>query len=138
VSSCSTSLVSSLLFDSIAHTHSLYRPFWMSPRQVLIVPVTQTVYDYAEEVQEILSQKYNFYVDVDLTAETLNKKVRKGETSGYNFILIVGHDEKEKRAVNVRNGHGTQEKGRDEVVPIEEVCNRFVKLRDSRQIANEL
>lgn len=114
------------------------RPFWMSPRQVLIVPVTQSVYDYAEEVQTILSQEVGLYVDADLTAETLNKKVRKGETGGYNFILIVGHDEKEKRAVNVRNGHGTKEKGRDEVVPLQDVCQRFIKLRESRSIINEL
>jgi len=105
---------------------------------VLIVPITQSIYGYAEEVQKILVDQLNLYVDVDLTAETLNKKVRKGETGGYNFILIVGHDEMEKRAVNVRNGHATAEKGRDEVVPIQEVCQRFAKLRDSRQIANEL
>ena len=110
----------------------------MSPRQVLIVPVTQSVYDYAEEVQNILSQEIGLYVDVDLSSETLNKKVRKGETGGYNFILIVGHDEKEKRAVNVRNGHGTQGKGRDEVVPMADICQRFIKLRESRQIENEV
>jgi threonyl-tRNA synthetase len=110
----------------------------MSPRQILVVPITQSVYGYAEEVQTLLSQKHNFYVDVDLTAETLNKKVRKGETGGYNFILIVGHDEQEKRAVNVRNGHGTQGKGRDEVVPLDEICQRLVKLRESRQIENEV
>jgi len=110
----------------------------MSPRQILIVPVTQTVYKYAEEVQNLLSQQFGFYVDVDLTSETLNKKVRKGETGGFNFILIVGHDEMEKKAVNVRNGHGTQGKGRDEVIPLDEVCQRFVKLRDSRQIENVL
>lgn len=127
----------SVALDASA-THTFSRPFWLSPRQVLIVPVTQSVYDYAEEVQNILTQQLGLYVDVDLTAETLNKKVRKGETGGYNFILIVGHDEKERRAVNVRNGHGTQGKGRDEVVPMDEVCQRFAKLRDSRQIANEL
>lgn len=116
----------------------LCRPFWMSPRQVLIVPVTQSIYGYAEEVQKILMQQLGLYVDVDLSSETLPKKVRKGETGGYNFILIVGHEEQIKRAVNVRNGHALKEKGRDEVVPLEEVCQRFAKLRDSRQIANEL
>lgn len=110
----------------------------MSPRQVIIVPVTQTIYAYAEEVQKLLIDQLHLYVDVDLTAETLPKKIRKGETGGYNFILIVGHDEMEKRAVNVRNGHSTQEKGRDEVVPLDEVCKRFANLRDSKQIANEI
>lgn len=110
----------------------------MSPRQVLIVPVTQNVYGYAEEVQKIFIEQLGLYVDVDLTSETLPKKVRKGETGGYNFILVVGHEEQEKRAVNVRNGHATKEKGREEVIPLEEICQRFAKLRDSRQIANEL
>lgn len=110
----------------------------MSPRQVLVVPVTQTVYGYAEEVQRRLAQEVELYVDVDLSSDTLNKKVRRGEVGGYNFVIIVGHEEMEKRAVNVRNGHGTTGKGRDEAVSLDDVCERFRKLKESKSLENIL
>lgn len=46
----------------------------------------------------------------------------------------------EKRAVNVRNGHGSQDKtkGRDEVISLEDVGRRMHKLRDEKRLENEL
>merc|ERR1711871_1042920 len=76
-------------------------PFWLSPRQVMVVPVHQEHYPYAEEVRQIM---YNagFHADADLGEDTMNQKVRKAQLAQYNFILVVGGDEVEKRGVNVR------------------------------------
>jgi len=52
-------------------------PFWMSPRQVLIVPVTPKFYDYGQEVRKIL-HKEKIYVDVDVSGDILKKKIRTG------------------------------------------------------------
>ena len=41
---------------------------------------------YASEVAEKLSA-LNLYADVDISPETLNKKIRNGELAQYNFIL---------------------------------------------------
>ena len=61
-------------------------PFWLSPRQVLIVPVMPTVNDYVEEVQRLLRvQKMN--VDIDVSGNTLPKKIRTGQLQQYNFIF---------------------------------------------------
>ena len=61
-------------------------PFWLSPRQVLIIPVMPTVNGYAEEVQRLLkAQKMN--VDIDLSGNTLQKKIRTGQLQQYNFIF---------------------------------------------------
>lgn len=82
----------------LAHPRSLYltkspvlflcRPFWLSPRQALIVPVAPTYYEYAEEVRQAVHNG-GFYVDVDVGADTLNKKIRNGQLAQYNFILGV-------------------------------------------------
>jgi threonyl-tRNA synthetase len=61
-------------------------PFWLSPRQILIVPVMPALNEYAEEVRAIL-KKHKFYVDSDLSGNTLPKKVRKGQLEQYNFIF---------------------------------------------------
>jgi threonyl-tRNA synthetase len=82
--------------------HDFRRPFWLSPRQVVIVPVAGPLVSYepaflllplitaqnayAEEVGKYLSDM-GLYVDVDTSPETLGKKIRNGEIAQYNFIL---------------------------------------------------
>lgn len=61
-------------------------PFWLSPRQILVVPVGVGFYDYAREVQTIF-KKQAMFVDVDLSGNTLQKKIRTGQLSQYNFIF---------------------------------------------------
>lgn len=61
-------------------------PFWLSPRQILIVPVMASANDYVEELQEILrGDKLN--VDIDLSGHTMQKKIRNGQLAQYNFIF---------------------------------------------------
>ena len=86
-----------------------YRPFWLSPRQVLVVPVAAPYVsieyitcivettecavvkrEYASEVADKLS-KLGLYVDVDNGENTLPKKIRNGESAQYNFILGEPH-----------------------------------------------
>lgn len=61
-------------------------PFWLSPRQILIIPVMPALNDYAEEVRSLFRAQ-NFYVDADLSGNTLQKKVRKGQLEQVNFIF---------------------------------------------------
>jgi len=76
-------------------------PFWMSPRQVMVVPVHQDHYPYAKEVAKVMHEA-GFFAEADCGEETMNKKVRMAQLAQYNFILVVGNDEVEKRGVNVR------------------------------------
>jgi threonyl-tRNA synthetase len=61
-------------------------PFWLSPRQILVIPVGKGFQDYANEVMDIF-QKEKMFVDVDLSGETLPKKIRSGQLAQYNFIF---------------------------------------------------
>lgn len=60
--------------------------FWISPRQILIVPVTSAQNSYAEELQRILRAD-KLHVDVDVRGHTLNRKIRCGQEEQYNFIF---------------------------------------------------
>lgn len=77
-------------------------PFWLSPRQVMVVPVGPTCDEYAQKVrQEFHDAK--FMVDIDLDPGcTLNKKIRNAQLAQYNFILVVGEKEKASGTVNIR------------------------------------
>ena len=61
-------------------------PFWLSPRQVLLVPVMAAADDYVKRVEKALKQR-EFYADSDLSGQTMNWKIRNGQTSQYNFIF---------------------------------------------------
>ncbi|XP_027621859.1 threonine--tRNA ligase 2, cytoplasmic [Tupaia chinensis] len=77
-------------------------PFWLSPRQVMVIPVGPTCEEYALQVSSEFFEE-GFMADVDLDQScTLNKKIRNAQLAQYNFILVVGEKEKINNAVNVR------------------------------------
>merc|ERR1712060_644963 len=76
-------------------------PFFLSPRQCLLVPVSKVYTDYALQVQKELHEA-GFYVDVDSSARTLNKMVREAQVTQYNFILVVGEAEMNTHSVKMR------------------------------------
>jgi len=74
-------------FTAILTEHFAGRwPFWLSPRQILVVPVGVGFYDYGKEVQAAFKAQH-MYVDIDLSGNTLQKKIRTGQLSQYNFIF---------------------------------------------------
>lgn len=62
-------------------------PFWLSPRQVMVIPVGPPYDDYAENVKDKLFNA-GFMVEVDTDAgDTMNKKIRNAQLAQFNFIL---------------------------------------------------
>ncbi|RDL30423.1 Uncharacterized protein BP5553_10301 [Venustampulla echinocandica] len=112
-------------------------PFWLSPRQILIIPIMSAVNGYVLEVQKIFKEKM-MYVDVDLSGNTLQKKIRNGQIEQYNFIFVVGAQEQESCTVNIRNrdDQTTQAKGR--LIPLQEAIDKLVILRDERRLINAI
>ena len=103
-------------------------PFWLSPRQCIIVPIDNKFGEYANELQDII-HKAGYFVDVDESSRTLNKKVREAQLAQYNFILVVGQQEVDSRAVNVR----TRENEVQGTVSIAELIEKFKKLEAEYQ-----
>ncbi|XP_019741007.1 threonine--tRNA ligase 1, cytoplasmic [Hippocampus comes] len=103
-------------------------PLWLSPRQVMVVPVGPTCEEYAQKVQQDFHNA-GFMSDVDLDPGcTLNKKIRNAQLAQYNFILVVGEKEKTSNTVNVRTRdnkvHG--ERGVDDCI------QRLKELKSSK------
>lgn len=76
-------------------------PFWLSPRQVMVVPVHKEWNEYCQEVRDRLHAE-GFYADVDLSKATFQKKVRNAQVDQYNFQLVVGEAEVKNGTVNIR------------------------------------
>ncbi|KAI5291428.1 Threonine--tRNA ligase, mitochondrial [Ascosphaera aggregata] len=112
-------------------------PFWLSPRQILIVPVMPAVNDYVEELQQILRGD-KLEVDIDLSSNTMQKKIRNGQIAQYNFIFVVGAQEKESRTVNIRNRDDPKTQSKGELVPLDEARAKLRALRKERRLDNTL
>uniref|UniRef100_A0AAQ5XHI8 threonine--tRNA ligase n=1 Tax=Amphiprion ocellaris TaxID=80972 RepID=A0AAQ5XHI8_AMPOC len=103
-------------------------PLWLSPRQVMVVPVGPTCEEYAEKVKQEFHNS-GFMTDVDLDPGcTLNKKIRNAQLAQYNFILVVGEKEKTSNTVNVRTRDNKVHGERS----VEECIERLKQLKTSR------
>jgi len=76
-------------------------PFWLSPLQVLVLPVKDAFAAYAREIKETLD-KNNFRASVDLRNETLDKKIREAEIQKTPYIVVIGEREFKANTVSVR------------------------------------
>jgi len=112
-------------------------PFWLSPRQVLVIPVAAPYKEYASELATKLSE-CGLFADVDNGADTLPKKIRNGEIAQYNFIIVVGQEELDNRSVNVRNRDDVGTKAKTAMIPLDTITEKLVKLKASKSLQNAL
>jgi threonyl-tRNA synthetase len=86
-------------------------PFWVSPRQAIVVNVSEKSSDYAAQLHSKLWSE-GFEVEIDISDKTLQKKIREAQLAQFNFILVVGEEEAKNGTVNVRTRdnvvHGTK------------------------------
>ena len=76
-------------------------PVWLSPTQVVVVPIGEKHHAYANEVGEKLKVA-GVRVHVDLRNEKMNAKIREHALQKVPFQLVVGDKEMEAGEVNVR------------------------------------
>ena len=108
-------------------------PFWLSPRQVMVIPVAHPFNDYAFEVKQTLFEA-GFMSDVDIDdSDTMNKKIRNAQLAQYNFILVVGEKELNGKTVNVR----TRDNHVHGEFSIPDLISRLNKLRSERTLRSE-
>ena len=98
----------------------------------MIIPIAQAFNEYANTVNKQLWDN-GFYSDVDSSDMTLNKKVRNAQLLQYNYILIVGQDEQDQQAVNVRSRDDESKKSRGEVVKFADFLKTAKDLVESKK-----
>jgi threonyl-tRNA synthetase len=103
-------------------------PVWLSPVQAVVIPVADRHLDYAREVQERLVEK-GLRVEVDDSANSMQKKIRENARQKIPYLLIVGDREAEQGAVNVRRRAEKQQ----EALDVEEFAERVLREVASRE-----
>ena len=80
-------------------------PLWLSPVQARVLTVADRHNEYAEKTAERF-RAGGLRADVDLSSESINKKVRAAQLDQVNYILVVGDQEIENDTVTVRTRQG--------------------------------
>jgi threonyl-tRNA synthetase len=77
-------------------------PVWLAPEQVRLVPVSEKVHDYG---QELLAQyrAAGLRVTLDAHSDKLGAKIRRAETEKVPYTLVLGGREAAARTVSVRS-----------------------------------
>ncbi|KAL9401574.1 hypothetical protein Peur_005423 [Populus x canadensis] len=98
-------------------------PFWLSPRQAIVCPVSEKSQSYALQVRDQIHEA-GYYVDVDATDRKIQKKVREAQLAQYNYILVVGEEESKTGQVSVR----VRDNADHSVMSIESLLGLFKEL----------
>ncbi|GAB3082588.1 threonine--tRNA ligase [Pedococcus soli] len=102
-------------------------PPWLSPVQVLAVPVAEEYSEYLHDVADQLRRK-GIRVEIDDSDDRFPKKIRNASKSRVPFTLIAGEEDRSAGAVSFRYRNGEQKNG----VPIEDAIAEVVAAVQAR------
>src|SRR2546423_2967053 len=106
-------------------------PMWLAPAQVAVLPITDRVNEYAEQVANELRAS-GLRVDLNVRGEKIGAKIRDAQLQKIPFMLILGDREVEERKVAVRE----RAKGDMGTMTIEEFKQMALRLVRSRALTN--
>lgn len=80
-------------------------PTWLAPVQVMIVPISEKHFEYAQNVLDQLMSS-NVRVEMDSRNETMQAKIRAAQMQKIPYMLVIGDKEIEASKIAVRNRAG--------------------------------
>lgn len=83
-------------------------PFWISPSQIMVIPVSEDFNDYSVEVNKRLIAS-GLNSEVDLKNHNLNYKIREHSLSKVPILLICGKKEVDSNSVTIRQLDSTKQ-----------------------------
>jgi threonyl-tRNA synthetase len=97
-------------------------PVWLAPVQVILLPITDRVHPYAQEVARALLDA-DLRVEADYRPETLRYKIREAQVQKIPYMVIMGDREAADHTLAPRLRDGTELKG----IKLEEFIQRLTQ-----------
>ena len=91
----------------IEHTAGHF-PLWLTPDQVVILPISEKYNDYAHEVEQQL-HTVNVRTIIDDRNEKIGRKIRDSELKRIPYMLVVGEKEAAEGLVSMRQQGGGEQ-----------------------------
>jgi threonyl-tRNA synthetase len=102
-------------------------PPWLAPVQVVGIPISDAHVPYLEAVAE-RARAHGVRMDVDTSADRMQKKIRTAQKQKVPYMLLAGDDDVAAEAVSFRYRDGSQRNG----VPIDEAISEITKAIEDR------
>ena len=102
-------------------------PPWLAPVQVIGIPIADAHVPYLEAVAE-RARAEGVRMDVDTSADRMQKKIRNAQKQKVPYMLLAGDDDVAAEAVSFRYRDGSQRNG----VPIDEAISEITKAIEDR------
>ncbi|HLC55109.1 MAG TPA: threonine--tRNA ligase [Candidatus Nanoarchaeia archaeon] len=80
-------------------------PLWLSPVQAIVMNISEQSRQYAKDVMKKLIDA-GIRAEIDISGETINKKVRNAQLQHINYMITVGDKEQQSRTLAVRTLDG--------------------------------
>jgi threonyl-tRNA synthetase len=114
----------------LEHTSGKF-PLWLTPEQVVVLPISEKYNEYAENVLNLLNNS-DIRAVLDDRNEKIGKKIRDNELKRIPYLLVVGEKEAENQSVAVRK----QGEGDQGTMTIEQFAS-LIKTEVENQIASK-
>ena len=98
-------------------------PFWISPLQVMVIPVSEDFDDYAKKVNTDI-KNVGITSEVDLKNHNLNYKIREHSLKKIPLLLICGKKEVDSNTVTIRK----LDSNKQETMKLKKFLNEFSSL----------
>jgi len=102
-------------------------PLWLSPVQIVIIPVSEKFVSYALDVEKKFRNS-GLRVEVDLSNEKLGYKIRQAQQSKVPYMFVVGEKEVSTDSVSVRH----RDRGEEGIHKLEEILKRILEENKNR------
>ena len=106
-------------------------PVWLSPVQVVGIPVADDFAPYLDEIVVRLRER-GVRAEVDHSADRMPKKIRTHTTQKVPLQLIAGEQDRSQGTVSFRFRDGSQTNG----IPVDEAIERIVAAIESHALVN--
>ena len=110
----------------IEHTGGKF-PLWLTPDQVVVLPISEKYNDYAQKVVNFLNNS-DIRTVLDDRNEKIGRKIRDNELKKIPYMLIVGEQEMNENKVSVRR-QGEGDKGAMTTEEFAEMINKEVEAQ---------
>jgi threonyl-tRNA synthetase len=85
-------------------------PFWLSPRQAVIIPVSDKHVEYSKKIQAKINddehyETTKFFVDIDSKSDTVGQRIKESVKKGYTYIIMIGDKELESGQLAIRRAN---------------------------------
>ena len=104
-------------------------PFWISPLQTVVIPISSDFDDYAKKVHRDLKNA-GISSEVDLKNHNLNYKIRDHSLAKVPLLLICGKKEVDSNTVTIRR----LDSDKQENMELKEFLNKYSALNKAPSV----